>query len=458
MVMPSTNSGGKLGASPPEPGDSGAGWRPGLTPVSLFLVLLLFWIMTQIQIVLVLGLLALLFGTILEGPVAWLERRHFPRPAAIALVYVVIIGGMALLIIAIVPVITDQADTFRQQVPDQIRQLRHDWLASSNPLLNGVGADGLKRALDFFNEPAGGVSSDTAQRVLPYVMSVGTGIVSALSLLVITFYYLLEKSLIRKVVIAQLPERSQGRVDRVWRDVESKVGGWMRGQLFLCLIIGVIATISYGVIDLPFWPLLGLWAGMTEILPIVGPWIGGVPAVILALTVGWDKALMTAIVIIAMQTLENWFLVPRVMRGAVGLSPLAVFLAILAGQQFMGIVGAVLAIPIAAAIQVILTDWLNARHLNDMSPSLSGGWRWMLARATAREDDTAVEADAGAFPHQSESPVYPVSDDQTLPEGGAMNGDAASEGPVEADDARGPNPWQWHRRAAEEKGKTSESI
>lgn len=462
MVMPSTNQGGKLGTSPPDPGDSGAGWRPGLTPVSLFLVLLLFWIMTQIQIVLVLGLLALLFGTILEGPVAWLERRHFPRPAAIALVYVVIIGGLALLVVAIVPVIADQADTFRQQVPDKIRQLRQDWLASSNPLLNGVGADGLKRALDFFDEPANGVSPDTAQRVLPYVMSVGTGIVSTLSLLVITFYYLLEKSLIRRVVIAQLPERSQGRVDRVWRDVESKVGGWMRGQLFLCLIIGVIATISYGIIDLPFWPLLGLWAGMTEILPIVGPWIGGVPAVILALTVGWDKALMTAIVIIAMQTLENWFLVPRVMRGAVGLSPLAVFLAILAGQQFMGIVGAVLAIPIAAAIQVILTDWLNARHLNDMSPSTSSGWRWMLARATAREDGEPSPDPEGEYQRQSESEIYTAPDNHTPPTDSATSGDALpttvhapSPAPTEADDAQGRNPWQWHRRASEGKASTS---
>ncbi len=430
--------------------DPGYRWRPGLTPVSLFLVLLLFWIMTQIQIVMVLGLLALLFGTILEGPVALLERRRIPRPAAIAMVYAVIIGGLALLIIAIIPVIADQADTFREEVPNQIRQLEHDWRASPNPLLNGVGADGLQRALDFFDKPSNGVSGDTAERILPVVISIGTGIVSTISLLVIVFYYLMEKALIRRVIIAQLPERSQTRVDRVWGDVERKVGGWMRGQLLLCLIIGTIATVSYGIIDLPFWPLLGLWAGMTEILPIVGPWIGGVPAVILALTVGWDKAIVTAIIIIAMQTLENWFLVPRVMRGAVGLTPLTVFIAILAGQQFLGIIGAVLAIPVAAAIQVIITDWLNARRQHDPTPAVSS-WRWMLSRS-AREDVSTGEP----LPAQDAVPSPPPADHQEQIVSDVAPRASVTTDPPTGDPAAVPNPrteppavdrtWSWQKK------------
>lgn len=457
-----SNPAGRINANGPDHDDPGSRRRQGLTPVSLFLVLLMFWIVTQIQIVLVLGLLALLIGTILDGPISWLEKRHVPRPAAIAMVYAVIIGGLTLLIFAIVPVVGSQADTFRQEVPAKIEQLRQDWLASSNPILNGVGADALKQGQDFLDKPATGVSPDTAQRVLPFVMSIGMGLVSAISLLVITFYYLLEKSLIRELIIGKIPERSQGRVNRIWGDVESKVGGWMRGQLLLCFIIGALATISYGIIALPFWPLLGLWAGITEILPIVGPWIGGVPAVILAMTVGWDKAIITAAIIIGMQSLENWFLVPRVMRGAVGLSPLAVFLAILAGQQFMGFVGAVLAIPIAAAIQVILTDWLNSRRDADEPPPLSG-WRWMLARATAREDGVS-----GKIPDDDEQQI--VSDltvhsapprhvnenleaqdasvgSSPIPEGASAVSTSTAE-----DEAR--NPWHWHQKAGADKPKS----
>jgi hypothetical protein len=127
----------------------------------------------------------------------------------------------------------------------------------------------------------------------------------------------------------------------------------------------------------------------------VGPWIGGVPAVIVALTMGWDKALMVAGVIVAMQSLENWFLVPRVMRGAVGLTPLSVFIAILAGTQFMGVTGAVLAIPIAAAVQVILTDYFAAQKLK-REPQAQSGWRWMLSRAS-RELEEAEASGARAL-------------------------------------------------------------
>src|SRR5699024_8083845 len=155
------------------------------------------------------------------------------------------------------------------------------------------GSDLLRSGIEFVEQPSSNVSvsEDTAQRAIPIVTSVGAGLVSTLTVLVITFYYLLERKLIRRVIIDQLSEKYRPRVDRLWTEVEDKVGGWMRGQLVLCLIIGSAATIAYGLIGLNFWPLLGLWAGITEIIPIVGPWIGVIPAIIVALTQGWQSAL-----------------------------------------------------------------------------------------------------------------------------------------------------------------------
>ena len=377
---------------PSTPDHNGDDRRPGLTAGSLFLVLIAFWIVTRIEYVIILGLFGLLLGTILEGPVRRIEDRHIPRPAAIFMIYAAIIGMLVLLVFLIIPVISDQADTFREDIPGQLQSLEDDWKNSSNPLLSGTGATLLGRAQEFLDNPAGGsvdVSSNTVQNVIPVISGITAGIIAVVTTLVITFYYLMEKAFIRRLVIDQLDPRRQPRVDKIWQDVENKVGGWMRGQLLLCLIIGTIATISYGILDVRFWPLLGLWAGLTEIIPIVGPWIGGVPAVIVALTQGWQTAIAVGIVIICMQTLENWFLVPRVMRGAVGLSPLTVFVAILAGTQFLGLTGAILAIPIAAAIQVILTDYFAARQLQ-RDPQQQSGWRWMLSRAAARDDEGTV--------------------------------------------------------------------
>lgn len=386
----------RMDAPTPERNDDDR--RPGLTAASLFLVLIGFWIVTRVEATIVLGLFGLLLGTILEGPVRRLEERHIPRPAGIAMIYAAIIGLLVLLVFLIIPVIRDEANSVRDDLPGQLENLELEWRASSNPLLSGTGAALIGQAGNVFDDSGGDVevSSDAVQNVIPVISNITTGIIGVVTTLVITFYYLMEKAFIRRLVISQLDPRRQPRVDKIWQDVENKVGGWMRGQLTLMLIIGVIATVSYGILDIRFWPLLGLWAGLTEIIPIVGPWIGGVPAVIVALTQGWEKALIVGLVIVGMQSLENWVLVPRVMRGAVGLTPLTVFVAILAGTQFMGITGAILAIPIAAAIQVILSDYFSSRLLR-REPQQQSGWRWMLNRAGARDDE-------GPPPNPDQSP------------------------------------------------------
>lgn len=366
----------------PQPESSGG---PRLTPLSLLLVLVVFTLLTNLSSLIVSVLMALLLGTILEGPVLRLQERGFPRAAAIAVCYAAIIGAIVALVLVILPVVQDQADEFIETFPEQMRELRADWLESSNSLLNSTGADLLERGIDLIegnSDTAPNVTGETAAAAIPIVGFLIGAVASIITTLVVTFYYLLEKKLVRRVVVEQISPSLRERVDALWTDVERKVGGWLRGQLLLCAIIGTIATISYGVIGLNFWPLLGLWAGLTEILPIVGPWIGGVPAVVVALTMGFDKAILVAAIILAMQTLENWFLVPRVMRGAVGLTPLTVFVAILAGTELMGFIGAVLAIPIAAGLQVILTDIINRRRVDSVEPrSNVSSWRWMLNRA-----------------------------------------------------------------------------
>lgn len=404
-----------------------------LTPGILLLILIAFYVLTKVGPLVVSVLMAWLLGTILEGPVQRLQKRGLPRGAAIAVCYVAILATIVGLVFIVFPVVQNQATEFRDTFPEQMHTLYEEWRVSSNPLLRGSGASLLKRGIDFLESPETSttVSGDTAARAIPIVGTLVGAITSLITTLVITFYYLLEKKLVRRVIIDMLRPSVQPRVDAIWSDVEFKVGGWLRGQLVLCAIIGTLATISYGVIGLNFWPLLGLWAGLTEIIPIVGPWLGGIPAVIVALTMGVDKAIMVAVIIVTMQSLENWILVPRVMRGAVGLTPLTVFVAILAGTQVMGIVGAVLAIPLAAGAQVILTDFMeNRRSRYAMEPVHSGSWRWMLSRATDRQGGYNIsnEEDHGT---QIESEATYAAE-QTEPE--SVNEDEDVE-PVEFEEA-----------------------
>jgi predicted PurR-regulated permease PerM len=385
--------------------------RPGLTPLTLLLTLMVAYLIYQVQLLVVLVALSLVFATVIDRPVSNLERFKIPRPLGILLVYIAIIGGIVLLFSGLAPVIREQAQIFREQAPGQLADLRDSWGASSNAILNGPGKDSLDQVIDFIADP-GVDTADVQDLPIPFssdaaigfITGIGGGLLSLLTVLVISFYYLMEKTWLRRLAIYELPPEKRVRAARIWDNVEGKVGDWLRGQLFLCLVIGLTATVGYGVMGIRFWPLLGLWAGLTEIIPILGPWLGAIPAFIIALTQGGEKALMVALFAVGLQLLENTVLVPRVMRGAVGLSPMTVFLAILAGTQFLGISGALLAIPFAAAIQVVVGEWLDSRKEAGRA-SVAPGWRWMRGQGSSQ---AAVQA-TPSTPPAPEPPSPPPS-------------------------------------------------
>lgn len=353
--------------------------RTGLTPLTLLLVLVVGYLLIQIQFVLVLLLLSLVFATVIQTPVDALERRHVPRPLAILLVYIGIIGAFTVLFMLLSPAIREQATAFREQAPRSLDDLRATWRDSGNALLAGPGQQLLARGIAFIENPNQAQEVNVPQgAALGLLTGLGGGVIGLFTVFIISFYYLMEKSWIRRIVLLDSAPETRIRVSRIWDEVEQKVGDWLRGQLTLCLVIGVTATIGYAVMGIQFWPLLGLWAGITEIIPILGPWLGGIPAVIIALTQGWEKGLLVIGFVVLLQLLENAILVPRVMRGAVGLTPLTVFIAILAGTQFAGIAGALLAIPIAAVVQVMLSHYTEARREAKLAGlSALPGWRWM---------------------------------------------------------------------------------
>ncbi|MFN8662018.1 MAG: AI-2E family transporter [Thermomicrobiales bacterium] len=349
-----------------------------LTPLSMLLVLIVAYVLLQIQFVLVLLLMALVFATVIQKPVDRLERWRLPRPLAILLVYIGIIAALVILFTGLAPAIREQSQLFRVQAPISLGNLRDTWAGSSNALLNGLGQQLLGRAIAFINSPASQNVTVPQGAALGILTGIGGGVVGVLTVLVISFYYLMERQWIRRIALSSSAPATRVRVIKIWDEVEQKVGDWLRGQLTLCLVIGVTATIGYGVLGISFWPLLGLWAGVTEIIPILGPWLGGIPAVIIALTQSWEKALLVAGFVVLLQLLENTILVPRIMRGAVGLTPLTVFIAILAGTEFAGVPGALLAIPVAAVIQVLLSNYTQARREAQLAGLSSlPGWRWM---------------------------------------------------------------------------------
>jgi predicted PurR-regulated permease PerM len=357
-----------------------ARWHP-MSAWTLFLVLLLFYVLFKVRLVVEIGLLAFLYATVIERPVRRLMRHGVPRAASIILVDLAIVAGIVLPILAIAPAASREIDRFRQEEPDRLRTLDQQWATSGNPLLRGPGRDMLERAIVELEAPP---AAAPPKAVLSALGTTALWIIAGLACLVMAYFYMLEKDLLRGVLLDNVPPRSRLRVAGLWDAVEESIGGWLRSRLILGVIVGVISIIVFGLMGLPYWPLLGLLAGLTEPIPIIGPWIGGVPAVFLALTVSPLHAVAVAGFILTRQMIVDAVIVPRVTREAVGLSPLTVFAAVLAGTELLGPEGALLAIPIAAAVQIVIVDALAVRRGYESRPTLR--WRWLSQPDAAVQD------------------------------------------------------------------------
>jgi predicted PurR-regulated permease PerM len=204
---------------------------------------------------------------------------------------------------------------------------------------------------------------------------------AVITIFVVAFYWLSERTLIKRSLMSWLSAKRANRVRRVWDDIEVKVGGWVRGQLTLMVIVGAVSAVGYFVLGVKYWPALALFILIAEAIPLVGPYIGTAPAVLVALTqTGNDglpallgmgdfgnvtRALLVVVFAVVLQTIEGNVLIPRVMKNSVGISPLTVIISILLGATLAGLAGALIAVPIAGAIQVIIADLKAAKESDE---------------------------------------------------------------------------------------------
>jgi predicted PurR-regulated permease PerM len=245
-------------------------------------------------------------------------------------------------------------------VPTLLGDLRKEAVASDSAFIRESGTRFIDEALDAYyrfraKPPIEG------EQARDFAISIGGAVFAIATVFVVAFYWMTEKAIIKRLFLGLFPIDRRDRAHALWDEIEARIGGWTRGQLLLCLVIGVLSTVAYWLIGLDFWLALGLFAGITEIIPFLGPILGGSAAVMVALTDSWQKAVIVLIFAIALQQLEGAFLVPRVMRNAVGMTPLTVILAVLIGGSLAGPLGAVLAIPVGAASQVLVSEVLYNR-------------------------------------------------------------------------------------------------
>ena len=276
----------------------------------------------------------------------WTRRgRRLSRGAAIALVYLGVLAALGAIGSLLVSPVVTETQAFVERAPGFYRQLqsvlaglnqRYVWL----PDLGGI-LERLPQETGRLTQYVG-AATGVAFRVFGVV-------VSALTVLVLSIYMTLEGPAIKAGFLDLFPREHHHRLQTVLEHIGLKFSGWLRGQLLLGLVVGVLAGIGTWALGLQYPWLLGLAAGVTELIPMVGPVLGAIPAVLVALVgPGW-RVVGVVLLFIVIQQAENNLLVPRVMKVSVGLSPLFTIVAIMAGAKLMGVLGALLAVPVAAA-------------------------------------------------------------------------------------------------------------
>lgn len=339
-------------------------WSPFRVMVATMVVLgvlLGAWVLTQLTTIILIIILGLVFAAAIEPLVYRIRRGGIPRAQAIVLAYVLVFGIVGGILSFIVPQFIRQFTELNTAIPGIFQTLREQTASSNVELIRTTGYQTVLRIEvaynSFRNSPS--IAQDQA---FGLASSIAGGLFIIASMLIVAFYWLTEKATAKRLVLDLFPLRRRARAHAIWDEIEFRLGGWTRGQLTLMAIIGTVSGIGFFIIGVPFWLALAFLAGLTEAIPYIGPIIGGATAFLVALSDSTHKALAVAVFVFALQQIEGNVLVPRVMKNAVGMSPLTVTIAVLVGGVLYGPVGTLLAIPLGAVAQVLI---MNATRLND---------------------------------------------------------------------------------------------
>jgi predicted PurR-regulated permease PerM len=281
--------------------------------------------------------------------------RRLPRWLAILVLYLAMVGVLTGIGFMIFPPLVDQARQLWTAAPAMVER------GQAFLIQQGVLSAPIQWRDVVEQAPVSG-GTEAVGTVFGAVAGVLGGLFGLLTILILTFYLLVESEGLHHAFLRLFPSRDRARVADVSREITVKVSAWLGGQLLLGTIIGVTSALGLWLLGVPYFYVLALISAIGELIPVVGPLLAAIPAVAVASTVSLQKAVLVVIFFVVQQQFENHVLVPKVMQRQVGISPVVVILALLIGGQLLGILGAILAVPTAAILQVVVSElWTQER-------------------------------------------------------------------------------------------------
>jgi len=288
------------------------------------------------------------------------------------LVYFLLLSLLIGFLLLLFPLLVEQSTTLAATVPGYYQTLREGLVNYPNPLIGRL-SESLPSALPSLNlvQQTGPQVMASAGQALGYVIAAAKVIFTTIVILVLAFYWTLDGPRTIQSFLLLVPQDQRESLSELISAMETKVGFYIAGQGLLCLVVGLMALLAYWLIGLPNALVLALIAGVLEAVPMIGPLLGAIPAALVALSIAPDKLVCVIFATVVIQQLENSLLVPRVMRKAVGVNPFVTLLALFAFSSLFGMAGALMAIPLAAIIQLVLNRFVF--HPAALEPEVSAG-------------------------------------------------------------------------------------
>lgn len=318
------------------------------TLVRFILLVLAAWLIYLIRDVFIILFLVII---IVSGLAPTVDRwaRTITRPGAVVSVFLLFLISLVGLLSLVVPPFIDQLGQFADALPGLIESI-------SNGEEQGFIAEALRilaSNIDNVVNQLGDLSGSLFTRTIGFV----NGLVAVITVLILSFYLLLDAQGLNKIYKGVMPPAWHEDFVETTKKITSRLGAWLRAQIILMIAVGFSVTIGLLLIRSPYALSLGIWAGLMEAIPIVGPWIGALPGVAIGLSESPLQGFLTLMVYLVVQQLESSILVPKIMGRSVGLNPVVVIVAILIGGKLYGLWGILLAVPLTAVISVIIEDW-----------------------------------------------------------------------------------------------------
>jgi len=310
----------------------------------LFLVVVLFLARESLIIL----FLAIIVSSALDGLVSYLQRKKIPRVLGTLLIFLVALTILALLLYTFIPIAIFE-----------LQNLLENFKKIEIPIFGSLDVSqftGVDKYLGNLGNLADVLFSGGAS-FLNIVSAVFGNFALIIATLILSFYLTINRGGVERFLRAILPIPQEDYIVDIYLRARKKMGRWLQGQILLMLVIGAATTIGLWILGVKYSLVLGILAGVLEIVPIVGPIFAGTIAFLVAISESWTLGLYVIILFLVIQQAESHLLVPLVMRKTVGISPVVVVIAILAGSQVAGIIGVILAVPAAVVLQEVIEDW-----------------------------------------------------------------------------------------------------